>query len=722
MTKRIWYPGIYIAVLLAGSLAGVGAGQRGGGAVQIDNDDIGGVVTSAKGPEAGVWVIAETKDLPTGFSKSVVTDDRGRYVVPDLPPANYQVWVRGYGLVDSQKVQSAPGKIVNLTAVVAPNPRAAAEYYPANYWFALIKWPNRNLFPGTGPSGNGIGATMKTQGQFIENVKTDGCLSCHQLGNQATREIPKSLGTFESSTAAWARRVASGQDGGQMDGQITTLGRQPALAMFADWTDRITAGEYPQDAPPRPQGVERNVVITQWDWADPREYFHDVVASDKRDPTVNPYGPVYGLHENSSDHMTILEPTKNSWSQATIPFNPKATLGGRGGTMPNPSPYWGSDVIWSTKINAHSNEIDQKARAWNTSVTRTAAEMPDYCKPESGHPSAKLTPGGRGNRQLTVYDPKTKQFDIVDVCFGTFHLNFAADANNTLWSGQGGLVGWVNTKMWDETKDAGKSQGWTQLILDTNGNGKRDAAVEPNDPVDPAKDKRIQASFYAVMPSPADGSVWGSVLGFPGAFVRLNPGANPPETALAEIYQVPWQDPKASGQGYSPRGLDVDRNGVAWAVLSSGQVASFDRRKCKGPLNGPNATGQQCPEGWTFYTVPGPNFKGDVESSAADSNYYIWVDKFNSLGLGENIPIATGNNSGSMLALVGGKFVVLRVPYPLGFYNKSVNGRIDDPKAGWKGKGLWTGWANRTPWHIEGGKGTTGKAVHFQVRPDPLAK
>src|SRR5438132_4196884 len=148
---------VALAVSLA-SFTWVQAQQRGGATVQIDNDDIGGVVTSAKGPEAGVWVIAETKDLPTGFSRSVVTDDRGRYVVPDLPPATYQVWVRGYGLVDSQKVQSTPGKIVNLTAVVAPNPRAAAEIYPANYWFALIKWPNRSEFPGTGPSGNGIGA------------------------------------------------------------------------------------------------------------------------------------------------------------------------------------------------------------------------------------------------------------------------------------------------------------------------------------------------------------------------------------------------------------------------------------------------------------------------------------------------------------------------------------------------------------------------------------
>ena len=106
-------------------------------AVSIDNDDIGGVVTSANGPEAGVWVIAETNDLPTKFARSVVTDDQGRYVVPDLPKANYTVWVRGYGLVDSPKVKSTPGKVLNLKAVAAPNDAAAAQYYPAIYWYSM---------------------------------------------------------------------------------------------------------------------------------------------------------------------------------------------------------------------------------------------------------------------------------------------------------------------------------------------------------------------------------------------------------------------------------------------------------------------------------------------------------------------------------------------------------------------------------------------------------
>ena len=108
-------------------------------AVAIDADDIGGLVSSARGPEAGVWVIAETTSLPTKFAKIVVTDDRGRYLVPDLPKASYSVWVRGYGLVDSQKVQSAPGRTLNLTATVAPDARAAAQYYPAGYWASIIQ-------------------------------------------------------------------------------------------------------------------------------------------------------------------------------------------------------------------------------------------------------------------------------------------------------------------------------------------------------------------------------------------------------------------------------------------------------------------------------------------------------------------------------------------------------------------------------------------------------
>ena len=292
-----------------------------------------------------------------------------------------------------------------------------------------------------------------------------------------------------------------------------------------------------------------------------------------------------------------------------------------------------------------------------------------------------------------------------------------------LWfSGSGVVEGWFDTKVYLQTKDEAKAQGWTPFILDTNGNGKRDAYVDVDQPVDPTKDKRINAPFYGVAPSPVDGAIWGSTLGMPGALVRLVPGPNPTETALAEIYEVPWDGVKGTARGFAPRGMDVDSHDVVWTVLSSGQLASFDRRKCKGPLNGPKATGKHCPEGWSFYALPGPNYKGAVDSASADSAYYNFVDRFDMLGVGKDASLATGNESEALLALVDGKFMSFRVPYPMGFYAKGIDGRIDDPRGGWKGKGIWTTFATRTPFHVEGGKGTTSKIIKFQVRPDPLAK
>jgi hypothetical protein len=685
----------------------------------IDNDDIGGVVASAKGPEAGVWVIAETKDLPTKFAKIVVTDEQGRYVLPDLPKANYTVWTRGYGLVDSAKVQTAPGKIVNLTAVVAPSAKAAADYYPASYWYSLLRVPAKNEFPGTGPKGNGISPNVKSQAEWLETIKTDSCWSCHQLGTKATREIPASLGKFDSAALAWERRIQSGQAGSAMLGSVGRLGKERALAMFADWTNRIAAGELPP-APSRPQGVERNVVITEWDWATPKAYLHDEIATDKRDPTVNANGLLYGSPELSTDFIPILDPVHNIASSVKIPVRDPKT---EGPPPPlKPSPYWGDESIWDSLTNIHNPMFDEKGRVWLTSVIRPP-ENPPFCKEGSSHPSAKLFPVNRSGRQLAMFDPKSKQITLIDTCFSTHHLQFAEDANHTLWTSSGGggdVVGWLNVKMFEETHDEQRSQGWTALVLDTNGNGKRDAYVEPDQPVDPTKDKRISGSFYGVTVSPADGSIWGSVLGFPGRVVRLNPGSHPPETALAEVYELPWNNPKAAVQGFSPRGLDIDRNGVVWTVLSSGHLASFDRRKCK-VVNGPTATGQHCPEGWTLYPFPAPQLQGVTDSGSAEASYYDWVDQFDTFGLGKNVPVATGNGEDALLALVNGKWVVLRVPYPIGFFAKGLDGRIDDPKAGWKGKGLWSTYATRAVFHMEGGKGTTSKVLHFQLRPNPLA-
>ena len=216
------------------------------------------------------------------------------------------------------------------------------------------------------------------------------------------------------------------------------------------------------------------------------------------------------------------------------------------------------------------------------------------------------------------------------------------------------------------------------------------------------------------MPNPADGSVWGTIRFNPGAVARINPGPNPTETALTEIYNVPMP-------GFGPRGGDIDSKGVVWVSLASGHMGAFDRRKCKGPLNGPKATGDHCPEGWSFYQYPGPGFQG-IGQNSAESSYYTWVDQHNTFGLGRDVPMSTANLMDGLVAYADGKMVSLRVPYPLGFYAKGFDGRIDDPNAGWKGRGLWTSSGDRTPWLIEGGKGMKPMAVHFQLRPDPLAK
>jgi hypothetical protein len=714
---------VAFATILLSSLAIAISGQGGGKPVAIDNDDIGGVVTGARGPEAGVWVIAETRTLPTRFIRSVVTDDQGRFVVPDLPKADYDVWVRGYGLVDSSKVKATPGQTVNLKAVAAPDKKAAAFYYPAQYWYALMQMPPKSDFPGTGENGNGIAATVKSQGEWIRNVvNTDGCTGCHQMGGPATRAIPDSFrGGSEDSRAAWDQRIKSGQAGGGMNARFTQVGRARALGMYADWTDRVAAGELPSAEPSRPQGKERNVVITMWDCADPKVYLHDEIASDKRNPTVNANGPVYGALEESADYLSVVDPKTHTSSMIKLTVREPDTPSSVSTPPAGPSPYWGDEAIWNSQTTVHSFAMDKQARVWAAARVRKPA-TPDWCRAGSDHPSAKLLPINQGQRGLEMYDPKTKQLTTIDTCFTWGHVNF--DDNDVLWSsfGPAGVEGWFDTRIWDKTHDEKQAQGWSAFILDYNGNGKRDAYTEPNDPADPAKDKRLNIQFYGDSPA-NDGSVWGSVQGMPGAIVRFVPGAHPPETALTEYYEVPWNNPNAKVQGFAPRGMDIDSKNVVWTVLSSGHLASFDRSKCKGPLNGPMAaTGQHCPEGWTLHALPGPNYKGAVENGSADSAYYDFVDRFDMLGVGKDVPLATGNLSEGLLALVDGKFLMLRVPYPMGFFSKGMDGRIDDPKAGWKGKGIYTTIATRAPFHMEGGKGTTSKLIRFQMRPDPLSK
>src|SRR5712671_7225078 len=175
LIKRGLFLSAALAALIAISSPPAHAQQADATQVAIDNDDIGGVVRGPNGPEAGVWVIAETRDLPVRYIKAVVTDDRGRFVVPDLPKANYAVWARGYGLVDGPKQTVAPGKLVNLIATIAPNDAAAAQYYPGIYWFSMLHIPGAADFGGEGKIPKNI-----TQTAWLNQMKNNGCVGCHQ--------------------------------------------------------------------------------------------------------------------------------------------------------------------------------------------------------------------------------------------------------------------------------------------------------------------------------------------------------------------------------------------------------------------------------------------------------------------------------------------------------------------------------------------------------------
>jgi hypothetical protein len=693
-------------------------------------DYISGVVASSAGAEAGVWVIAETTDLPTPYVKIVVTDDDGRFVIPELPMANYRLWVRGYGLRDSDKTLLRAGaRDVSLRVETADDAREAAQVYPADHWYSLLEPPAASEFPAAGGAGRGLGATMNSQMQWLDTLKL-GCNFCHQLGNATTRafdhwtpEFLEAEGLVDaSSEERWIRRLRTGVRGGDMLARLGLLGPQRSAEVFADWTDRIAAGAVPP-TPPRPEGIERNAVITLWDWGTEDSYMHDEIATDKRNPTVNADGPVYAV---SSGHgkLTMVDPVTHIAREIVIPTRQDAReVPGRFPPPTGASPYYGNFYHWGADqpSDPHNPMLDAQGRVWLTSSIRAPAN-PAWCREGSSNAFASYFPIENAGRHASYYDPETESFTLIDTCFTTHHLQFGYDADNTLWFNpliSAGYLGWLNTRLYDETGDEQAAQGWCPLVVDTNGDGRITKPWnEPGAGYDAALDTRVGGQVYGVQPSPAPGEesvVWASLTDYPGYLVRLTPGENPPQTCISERFRVP--EP-----GFGPRGLDVDRNGVVWTSLAgSSHLASFDRSRCE-TLAGPaTRESDHCPKGWTLHRTDGPTFEGtDVP---ADFQYYNWVDLWNTSGLGENIPWAPGGNSDALLMLDPdtGEWNTFRVPYPLGFFQRLMDGRIDDPDAGWKGRGIWANYGTHLAWHIEGGPGTKTKIVKIQFRPDPLA-
>lgn len=665
MVLLAWAAGVLMAGGLRWRTGGdVVAAQSAAPDVQIDRVSIGGVVlnSSSQTAESGVWVIAQTKSLPTPFRRIVVTDDQGRFVVPDLPGASYELWVRGYGLKDSAPARASRGERVKLQVANAQDAQEAARIYPASYWLSLYEPPSKEELP----------AGFTSRDHWIATWKNT-CNHCHQLGMPTTR--------------AWTRPqdwdAALGR-ASSMSAEADRLGRDALTRSLAAWGSRIGAGEVPA-APPRPTGVERNIVMTQWDWGFRDSFVHDLTSTDKRNPTLNPYGKVYGL-DMGRETLWALDPVENTVTSHHVPVRNQK---GYNGTLDY---YHDRMTAENWMANPHNPMMDDKGRVWITTQIRPedpesypkwvrsviATENNTEAEIDQGY---QLAVQSSHHHQLGYFDPKTGKFVLADTAYSNHHLQF--DRDGKIWSNAPGdpiALGMFDTKKFDpqapEATEASAQKAWMHLDTKTG--------------------KAVLGSGYAVAVSPVDGTIWQS-----------SPSSEGPSNKLFKFdpRTRKFTDYPLSLPGRLPHGIDASTDGRIWISTGSGHLGRFDPKT----------------EKFTYWDLPVPKLKGTgKETGTAEFPYFLWVDQFDVFGLGKDTVIVTGTGSDSLQVFDPKKetFSVIRIPYPMPFYTRGLDGRIDDPKAGWKRRGLWATYGSYLPRFTET---QMGSVTHIQLRPNPLA-
>ena len=558
-TVTRWMTWVLLAVLCVAARPAVTGAQNVPG-LKVDKSSIGGTVANTNGghAEAGVWVIAETKSLPAPFRKIVVTDDRGRFLVPDLPDGDYELWVRGYGLKDSEPVKAALGETVKLKVANAATPQEAAKIYPASYWTSLIQPPSMSEIP----------AKYKSQDEWLADLR-NGCNHCHEIGMVATRRYT----TPEAWDAVFLRAKSMHQE-------LNTLGRQTVEKTLADWDARIAAGEVPP-APPRPTGIERNVVLSQWDWGASISFVHDLVSTDKRNPTLYPYGKVYGGDRTGGGRLWILDPVKNTVTG--LQLEPRDKSHGYSLTKDyyhgaeEEQAYTGEDPEWMD--SPHNPMMDENGRVWMTEQIRPGGKnfYPKWAKStintETNNPAEidiayNLLSARGNNMELGYYDTKTSKFVTVDTAYNTHHLQF--DWQDRIWTdGGGSAMGEMDTKKLDfnnlEATEVGAQKTWMRIDMDTK--------------------KMIPGTGYGEAVSPVDGTVWytSPVAGGPANKLYMLD----PKTGKFKDYPLP-------PPGRFPHGIDFSTDGNVWVSLGSGQLGRLDVK-----------TGQ-----WKFWDNAGAEIQG----------------------------------------------------------------------------------------------------------------
>ncbi len=452
---------------------------------------------------------------------------------------------------------------------------------------------------------------------------------------------------------------------------------------------------------------------------------------------MNAYGPIYAVSAGHGQ-LVVLDPSQNKTEAIDIPTRePRDKVPSRFPAPGRPSLHFGNQHLWANPpynpADPHNPMIDSKGRVWMTSKIRGNAD-PSWCN-SATNKYADWFPLTTSIRQASYYDPKTKQFTLIDTCYSTHHLQFDNDANETLYFNEliGPIFGWVDTKVFDETKNEQLANGWCGQVLDTNGDGRitkpwnvsragnpglygGGAASADDAPLDPKLDTHVTYTLYAVIPSPVDDSVWGVSEQYPGYLVRLQRGNNPPQSCKSHDLQGAGAGLRSARRGHRPQRRGVDGAG---GEQPHGQLR---RAQVQGPERPGEARWQPVPRGVDALSDDGPEAErhrrpgrlpllqlgGPVQHRRPRGQHPV-CDR-----------IEFRRAAGAQPA--DKEWTTLRVPYPLGFYSRGMDGRIDDARAGWKGRGLYANYGTHFVWHIEGGKGTKGKVVKFQIRPDPMAR
>ena len=389
--------------------------------------------------------------------------------------------------------------------------------------------------------------------------------------------------------------------------------------------------------------------------------------------------------------------------------------------------------------------MDRKGRVWVTSKIRENQD-PAWCNEGSRNKFAKYYPLTFSARQASFYDPKTSSSSSSTRAIARTTCSSTTTRTDGVLQRADRARSSVGSNRESTTIPTGRASeravGWCPQVVDTNGDGKitkpwnrrrrgaigalrTDTARRSGSECGcrcrrsrrarrcrrPTAGHDGQLHLYSVIPSPVDNSAWGAPRTIPGYIVRSTAATNPPETCITEVYKVP--EP-----GIDPRGIDIDTNGVVWTALAaSSHLASFDRRKCKVRRAGRRPTAASAPKAGRSIR---PTARAQGHGHPGGLPLLQLGRSARRRGLRQEhaardgLELRRDPRARSADARSGSK---LRVPYPLGFYHRGMDGRIDEPDRGLEGPRLWANYGTHLIWHIEGGKGTQARSCTSRSGP-----